>query len=82
MSNDILQLDATQLYCPEWALPVRTFLNKLDVGSEAHIVTKEPRGEAKLKMICASYGWGLKGPVVDAAGLIHFMVNKTSEVQV
>lgn len=76
MSIDGLnQLDATELYCPDWSLPVRRFLNDVPEGEKAHIVTKESRAEARLKFICASYGWLLQGPILED-GLIHFLITK------
>lgn len=71
----IHQLDATGIYCPNWSLPVRQFLNKIPEGEQAHIVTREERGEARLKLICANYGWILEAPVRNG-GLIHFLVKK------
>lgn len=73
--SQVHQLDATELYCPDWSLPVRQFLNKVPSGHRAHIVTREIRAEARLKLICANYGWTLCEPVMQN-DLIHLMVTK------
>lgn len=73
--NGLNQLDATDLYCPDWSLPVRRFLNDVPIGERAHIVTKEKRAGARLKLICASYDWCLEGPILED-GLIHFLITK------
>ena len=67
--------DATEIRCPEFSLPVRTFLEDLPENDIAHIVTKENRADIRLKHICAVYEWSLKGPVLKD-GLIHFMITK------
>lgn len=70
------QLDATDLFCPEFSLPVRQFLNALEEDEQGHIVTKEKRAVVRLQHICKVYEWQLKGPVPEG-DLIHFIVSKT-----
>lgn len=73
-----IQFDATDLYCPEFSLPVRKFLSSIAETELAHIVTKERRSIARIKHICTSYGWQYKCIVKN--GLIHFLVSKTGEL--
>jgi TusA-related sulfurtransferase len=68
--------DATDLRCPEFTLPVRTFLEELPENDVAHIITKEERADLRLTHICAVYEWSLKGPI-KKDDLIHFMITKT-----
>jgi TusA-related sulfurtransferase len=67
--------DATELKCPEFALPVRMFLEEIPENDIAHIVTKEERADIRLKHICAVYEWKIKGPILKD-GFIHFMITK------
>jgi TusA-related sulfurtransferase len=75
MSEVIQQLDATALFCPDWSLPVRRFLNDIPSGDKAHIVTKEPRSDPRIRQICASYEWELQSHTQDN-GLIHYLIQK------
>jgi TusA-related sulfurtransferase len=73
-----IQFDATDLYCPEFSLPVRKFLSSIAETELAHIITKERRSIARIKHICVSYGWQYK--CVDKNGLIHFLVSKAGDL--
>ena len=72
----MMQLDARNLYCPEFSLPVRQFLNSVPDNVSAHIVTFEPRASMRMKHICSAYNWSLKEK--KEGDTIHFLVKKES----
>lgn len=76
ISRKTIQLDATNLWCPDFSLPVRRFLSEIEDHDYAHIVTKEPRAEARIEHICVTYSWFWK--VQNCDGLFHFIISKVS----
>lgn len=75
---DLHQLDAIELQCPDFAYPVREFLNGIPDGESGHIVTKEPKADVRLIHICNVYDWQLKGPVIQDE-CFHFIVTKPNK---
>lgn len=68
------QLDARDLFCPEFSLPVRQFLKSVPDNESAHVVTLEKRAAMRMKHICSAYNWTLEAK--QEGDTFHFLVKK------
>ncbi|OUX84715.1 MAG: hypothetical protein CBB95_15475 [Alteromonas sp. TMED35] len=72
------QLDAVGMVCPGLFMVIKMFIQTLDMGEKAHIVTTAPEAEDRLNRLKEAYKLEVVYHKVKAQH--HFLVTKGIEV--
>jgi len=59
--DEIIKIDATQVWCPNFTTPVMSLIKKKIIkGHSGVVITKEKRSVKRMEHLCASFDWLIK----------------------